>query len=115
MNPYRATLYNAAVLCILGCIGYYVNNFNAHTALVPIGSSLLLFALSPWVKKNNQTVFTIVAVFSLLLMILLIWPLKRNIDQADDFGIMRVTIEMLSCALAVFVYSKFYFENRTQS
>lgn len=107
MKPSQINLFNSCVLLFIGMAGFYANNFNFHTAIIPIGCGLLFLILNTWLKRNNITGFYVVLILSSVLCIAFIWPLIRNIEQKDHMGIMRISLEMLSCFLATLVYVKY--------
>ncbi len=111
MEPHRYNTFNACVLLFVGGIGFYASHFNIHTALMPIGSGLLLLALNRHLKKNHRAVFYLVAAMTAIVAIAYLWPLKRNLNQNDHMGIVRVCSIMLSCILALLVYVKYWMEN----
>jgi hypothetical protein len=112
MQAHQANLINAIVLLVVGLWGYAANNFNSHTAIVPLGAGLLFLVLNTFLKDGNRHVAHLVVILTLVLAIALFWPLKRNMDQADTIGTLRVGIEIVSCLFALGVFIKSFIDNR---
>ncbi|MBK8450786.1 MAG: hypothetical protein IPL42_12505 [Saprospiraceae bacterium] len=104
MKSTQATIINAIILLAIGFWGYAANNFSAHTAFVPMGFGLLLLVFAFYTKHENKVLAYIVFGLTLIVMFAMLRPFLRNADQGDLNGMIRVGLEMASCAMALIVY-----------
>ncbi|MBK8954760.1 MAG: hypothetical protein IPM34_04285 [Saprospiraceae bacterium] len=96
---------NGIVLLVVGIAGFIANNYVMHTGLTPVISGFTFILLSI-LLKNGLNYFTKPAmIFAILLAIAFFWPLLRNIEQSDIWGMTRIGIEISSCLITgYFVY-----------
>ena len=103
-SPYKVTLINALVLIILS-LWYYFSAVNfSFTGLIPCAFGVVFLVLSPWVKKHNKIIVHIVVVLTLIVLIALSFPLKNQLADENTLGILRISLMMLSSAIALIVY-----------
>jgi hypothetical protein len=112
MNPRQAALINSIVLLIVGFWGYAANNFATHTAIVPLGAGLFMLVLSWFLNKENKTLLLFMMLFTLTLFIAFMVPFRRNAEQSDYMGMLRLGIEMIACAMAFIVYLRSLKQNK---
>lgn len=104
MKPQLAARINSIVLLIVGFWGYAANNFATHTAIVPLGAGLLILIASGFLRDENKILLLVMLVFTLVLFIAFMVPFRRNAEQSDYLGMLRLGIEMIACAMAFIVY-----------
>ena len=111
-SPYKATLLNALVLIGLSLWGYFSVPDSSPTALIPCIFGIIFLALSPGVKKQNKVVAHIVVVLTLMIVIALIKPLMAQIEKENTIAIARVSLMMLSSAIALIIYIRSFIAAR---
>jgi hypothetical protein len=104
MKSNQAALMNSIVLLVVGAWGFVANHFMVHTAIVPLGAGLLFLVLSKFLSNGQKGLLILMMVLSLSLFIAFMVPFKRNAEQGDVFGMLRLGIEMIACAIAFIVY-----------
>jgi hypothetical protein len=108
MKPYRATIFNAAVLVVFGLWAYLnvAAESRSMTILIPVFFGVILALLVPTFKKENKIVAHVVAGLTLLISIALIMPLIGSISREDMVAVFRVGVMMSASLFALVVYIK---------
>jgi hydrogenase/urease accessory protein HupE len=96
---------NAIVLLIVGLWGYIANDYALHTLIVPLAAAILfgLMGMFFLIIPGRATII-LMMILSLGLFVAFIVPFRRNAEQADYMGMLRLGLEMLACAIAFIVY-----------
>ncbi len=114
MKPYLSSLINAIVLVGFGLWAYLTSDNPSVTALIPVFIGVVLLALNPWVKKEAKIPAHIAVVLTLLVFLGLIKPLMGAIDRASSIGILRVSLMLLTTAIALISFIRSFIEVRKQ-
>ena len=104
MKSEQAAFINSIILILVGFWAYVANDFKIHTLIVPLGAGLLFLILSKFLKNENRGLILFMMSITLVLFIAFMVPFKRNAEQSDYMGMLRIAIEMFACALAFIVY-----------
>ncbi|MCC6754273.1 MAG: hypothetical protein IT266_09870 [Saprospiraceae bacterium] len=84
-------------LFLFGFWGYAANDFVLHTGLTPMLSGLIFALAARYLGKHPRKNERYLIAFAMLLAIALVWPLLRNVEQADPWGIFRTSSEIAAC------------------
>lgn len=114
MNVANPSLLNAILLIALGAAGYFLPADPSPTALIPVVFGIGLLICQPGIRKHNKTVAHIAVLLTLLILVGLAMPLRGAIGREDTAAIGRVTIMLLSTALALGMFVKSFIDARKQ-
>lgn len=114
MKPHVASLWNAIILIAFSAWAYFTSETPSATALIPAGIGVLLLILNPGVKKEAKIPAHIAVLLTLVALIGLYKPLTGAIGRNSTIGIVRVSIMMLSTALALVTFIRSFIEVRKQ-
>jgi hypothetical protein len=110
MKPHFINLVNAIILIVLGGWGYLEKE--SPTALIPVFIGAYLWIQTPKMRAGDKNASHIVAAVTLLTVIGLFSPLRREMNMEDTMGTLR-SITMLGSALfALSVYVKYFMDAR---
>lgn len=112
MKPHRANFWNALVLIVLGAWGYFAAASASPTALIPVAFGVVFALSNPLFRRGNKLVEGIVVVLTLLLVIALFMPLQGALERGDTMALLRVTLMIIVCLLALAVYLKSFLDAR---
>jgi hypothetical protein len=115
MKPYFINFLNAIVLIALGTWAYLTSETPSVTALIPVFAGIILLAITPGFKKGNRVLAHIAVVLTFLMIFGLVKPLTGAIGRADNLGITRVVIMMITSLLAMVVFIKSFIDARKKS
>ena len=93
----RLALGTACILFLVGFWGYAANDFVLHTGLTPMISGLIFAIASFYIWKHPGKIERYLITFALVLAVAFVWPLMRNVEQVDPWGIFRTATEMVAC------------------
>lgn len=112
MKPYFISFLNAIVLIILGGWAYLTSETPSVTALIPVFAGIILIALTPGFKNGNRVIAHVAVVVTFVILIGLIKPLTGAIGRADNLGITRVVVMMLTSLTAMIFFVKSFIDAR---
>jgi hypothetical protein len=115
MKPYLINFLNALVLISFGGWAYLSSETPSVTALIPVTAGIILIAVTPAFRKGNKIFAHVAVTLTLLILIGLIKPLTGAIGRADDMGITRVVVMMISSFLTLIVFVKSFTDARKTS
>ena len=110
MKPHFLNLVNALVLIILGGWGYLEKD--SPTALIPVFIGAILWIQTPKMREGDKTASHIVAALTLLVIIGLFMPLRRELHMNDTMGVLRSLTMLGSSILAMSVFVKSFIDAR---
>lgn len=103
MKPYRANMINAIVLIVVGLLGYFSANMTP-TALIPVGFGVVLLLATKGMVSENKAVAHVVVLLTLVIIIMLFFPLKRAIVGDNMMRIIRIGLMIGSSIFAFIVF-----------
>lgn len=112
MRTHIVSLINAIILIVFGLWGFFGSENPSFTALIPVVFGVLLLVLNPGIKKENKIIAHIAVVFTLLVLIGLVMPLKGAISRDDVPAIMRVSVMLLASIAAMVAFVKSFVDAR---
>lgn len=112
MKPYQINIINATILVVLGAWGYLGSASPSPTSLIPVAFGVLFFALTPWFRKDNKVVAHVVVLLTFVLLFALAMPLKGSAARGNQEAVIRLSIMMISCTIAMFFYIKSFRDAR---
>lgn len=112
MKAHTASLINAILLIAMSLWGYFSSETPSWTALIPAGFGALLLAMNNGVKKENKVIAHVAVLATLLILIALIKPLLRMINQDDSIAILRVGLMLVSSIVAMVFFVKSFIDAR---
>ena len=114
MKPYSANLMAAIVLILMSFWAYFSSETPSMTALIPAIFGVIFLALTGLLKKENKVAAHIVVVLTLLVLVSLFKPLTGVLSRNDTMGVIRVSLMMLVCLIAIIVYVRSFIAARKQ-
>jgi hypothetical protein len=115
MKPYFINFLNAIVLIVLGAWAYLTSETPSVTALIPVFAGIILLAITPGFKKGNRVLAHIAVVLTFLMIFGLVKPLTGALGRADNLGLTRVVVMMITSLLAMVVFIKSFIDARKKS
>ena len=112
MKPHTASLINAIALVGLGAWGYFSSDNPSMTALIPVIFGVLILAMNKGLKAENKVISHIAVLLTLLILIGLVRPLMGAFDRGSTMAILRVSIMMITCVLAIVYFIKSFRDAR---
>ena len=112
MTAANLSLLNAVLLIALGVAGYALPEDPSITALIPVGFGIALLLCNPGVRKKNAAIAHVAVLLTLVILIALVMPLRGAIAREDSAAIGRITIMILSSALAFVFFIKSFVDVR---
>jgi hypothetical protein len=112
MKPFHINAINAAILIIVGLIGYLGSDTPSVTALIPVFAGVVFLALFKGLKDGNKVIAHIVVLLTFLTLVALFKPLSGAISRDDCGAIIRVAIMIFSGIAAMVVYIKSFIDAR---
>ena len=110
MKPHFLNLVNALVLVILGGWGYIEKD--SPTALIPVFMGAILWILTPKMREGDKNASHTAAILTLLIVIGLFMPLRRELHLGDTMGVLRSLVMLGSSLLALSIFVKSFMEKR---
>lgn len=110
MKPHFVNLVNSLVLVILG--GWAYMEKDSPTALIPVFMGLILWLLTSKMRAGDKNASHTAAVLTLLIIIGLFMPLRRELHLGDTMGVLRSLVMLGSSLLALSVFVKSFMEKR---
>ncbi|MBL7818189.1 MAG: hypothetical protein JNL70_24475 [Saprospiraceae bacterium] len=110
MKPHFLNLINSLVLIILG--GWAYLEKDAPTALIPIFVGAILWIQTPKMRDGNKNAGHIAAALTLLIVIGLFMPLRRELQLHDTMGIIRSIVMLGSSVFALSSFVKSFIDAR---
>ena len=112
MNAANLSLLNAILLIAMGLTGYFTSEDPSKTALIPVVAGVLIGLCNPGVRRQNPAIAHVAVILTLIILFALIMPLMGAVRRGDTAAIGRVTIMMLSSALAMVFFVKSFIDAR---
>ncbi len=112
MKPYKINFINAIVLIAFGSWAYFDPQNTSFTALIPLITGTLLLALTPWFKKEDKIAAHVAVLLTFLIVAGLLMPLLGAIERADNMGIFKVVVMLLSSMAAMVVFINSFVQAR---
>lgn len=110
MKPHFLNLVNALVLIILG--GWAYMEKGSPTALIPVFIGAVLWILTPKMREGDKNASQTATVLTLLIIIGLFMPLRRELRLDDTMGVLRSITMLGSSLLAFSVFVKSFVDGR---
>jgi hypothetical protein len=111
---FRVTLINAIVLVALGLWGYLAKSEPTTDAtLIPMAFGLVFGIALPLYQEENRLISYLFLVLTLLLTIALWIPMVRAYQAEQTSELIRLSLMVLSCCLALFYYLVAFLRHRT--
>ncbi len=110
MKPHFLNLVNAIVLIVLGAWGYLEKD--SPTALIPVFIGAILWIQTPKMREGDKNASHIVAGLTLLVIIGLFSPLRRETHIGDTMGVLRTLTMLGSSIVAMSVFVKSFIDAR---
>ena len=110
MKPHFVNLINALVLVVLGSWGYLSKD--APTALIPVFIGGILWLQTDKMKAGDKTAVHIAVGLTVLAVLALFMPLRREANMGDTMGVLRSAMMLLSSMFAVFAFVKSFMDAR---
>ncbi|MEM8999559.1 MAG: hypothetical protein AAGB24_04780 [Bacteroidota bacterium] len=112
MKAHTVSFFNALLLIIFSSWGYFSSDTPSFTALIPAVIGVLLLLCNKGVKNENKVMAHIAVVLTLLVLIGLVKPLTGAIARNDFLAVARVTIMLVSTAVAMVFFVKSFIDAR---
>jgi hypothetical protein len=110
MKPHFVNLLNAFVLIALGGWGYMEKD--APTALIPVFIGGILWLQTDKIKAGDKTAGHIAVGLTVLAVLGMLMPLRREANMGDTMGVLRSASMLLSSVFAVFAFVQSFLEAR---
>ncbi len=110
MKPHFLNLINALVLIILG--GWAYMEKGSPTALIPVFIGAILWIQTPKMREGDKTASHIAAGLTLLIVLGLFMPLRREAAMGDTMGVLRSLVMLGSSIFALSVFVKSFIDAR---
>jgi uncharacterized membrane protein len=110
MKPHFVNLINALVLVVLG--GWAYLSKDAPTALIPVFIGGILWLQTDKMKAGDKTAAHIAVGLTVLAVLGLFMPLRREAAMGDTMGVLRTATMLLSSIFAVFAFVKNFMDAR---
>ncbi len=114
MKVNTVSLINAITLLCLGLWGYIDSESKPVTALIPVLIGFILLLVNKGVKNQNKVIAHIAVLLTLLILIGLIKPLLGTIERENTYGIIRVSIMIISTLWAMVAFIKSFISARKE-
>lgn len=105
MKAYQLNLILCFVLVGVGLWSYEASGRDFHTLSVPVLGILLSLFHKP-LKESNQKMEKAAMLASLIVFIIMLLPLKNSIQGNNMMAVVRVSIVLLACGLALIMYMR---------
>jgi hypothetical protein len=115
MKPYVINFLNAIVLITLGSWAYISSDHPSITALIPVFAGIILIGITPGFKKGNSALAHIAVLITFLILFGLIKPLTGAIGRSDALGTVRVSIMIVTSAIAMIFFIKSFIDARREN
>lgn len=105
MNPGNINAVNAVILITLGTWGYF--DSESVTWLIPVFFGVFLLVLTQGIRNENKVQSFLAAAVNLIVLLVLLVPLKLQLEEGNINDTVKMSIMILSSLSAVFtlVYS----------
>jgi hypothetical protein len=110
MKPHFVNLLNALTLVVLG--GWAYMSKDAPTALIPVFIGAILWLQTDKIKAGDKTAAHIAVGLTVLAVLGLLMPLRREANMGDTLGVLRTAGMLLSSLFAVFAFVKSFIDAR---
>lgn len=114
MSAANASLLNALVLIVVGSLGYLLPEEPSKTALIPVVFGVVIGAMNPGVRASNKVVAHVAVGVTLLILIALVTPLRGALGREDTGAVVRVSLMLLSTAVAMVAFVKSFIDVRRE-
>jgi hypothetical protein len=110
MKPHFVNLINALILVVLG--GWAYMSKDAPTALIPVFIGGILWLQTDKIKAGDKTAAHIAVGLTVLAVLGLFMPLRREANMGDTLGVMRSALMLCSSMFAVFAFVQSFIDAR---
>jgi uncharacterized membrane protein (UPF0136 family) len=110
MNSHKVNFLNSLILIVVGLLGYFESS--SGTAIIPVVFGAVLLFCSPGLKKENKVIAHIAVLATFICLLGLFMPLNGAIGRGQNIGILRVSIMIISCSVAMIFFIKSFIANR---
>jgi hypothetical protein len=110
MKPHFVNLINALTLVVLG--GWAYLEKDAPTALIPVFIGAILWMQTDKIKAGDKTAAHIAVGLTVLAVLGLFMPLRREANMGDTMGVLRTALMLTSSMFAVFAFVKSFMDAR---
>jgi hypothetical protein len=110
MKPHFINLINALTLVVLG--GWAYLSKDAPTALIPVFIGGILWLQTDKIKAGDKTAAHIAVGLTVLAVLGLFMPLRREAAMGDTMGVLRTALMLASSMFAVFAFVKSFMDAR---
>ncbi|MBF12744.1 MAG: hypothetical protein CMC63_11300 [Flavobacteriaceae bacterium] len=112
MKASKISLINAITLLSMGSWGYFELESRPVTALIPVFVGLILLIINNGVKNENKIIAHIAVLITLIILFGLIKPLLGTIERENTFGIIRVSLMIITSLWAMIGFVKSFISAR---
>jgi len=106
---------NALILVSLGIWAFFSSETPSITALIPVFAGIILITITPGFKKGNRVFAHLAVIITFVILLGLIKPLAGAIGRADNLGITRVLVMMITSTAAIIIFVKSFINARRGS
>jgi len=110
MQPWRANFINGVILAVMGL--WAGLSSPSPTAFIPLVFGIIFLICTPFMRKGNKIVAHIVVLVTLLAIMGFAKPLMGAIDRGSTIGIIRLSVMIFSCVVALVVFIKSFIDAR---
>ena len=114
MKPHSANLLAGVVLILMSFWAYFGSETPSMTAVIPAIFGIIFLGLNGLLKKENKVVAHVIVVLTLVVLISLFKPLTGVLERNDTLGLVRVSLMILVCFIALIVYIRSFIAARKQ-
>jgi len=112
MYPYRINLFLAVALVMLGLWSFQASGRDNHTLVVPALGILLSFFHRPLLNDPHKFLKIVFGVTGII-FITYLCPLKISRERVHHMGTFRVSLMLVSTAVALFLYNRIWKTQRS--
>ncbi|MEO6190369.1 MAG: hypothetical protein ABIO44_08405 [Saprospiraceae bacterium] len=107
MRLYQINLILCLALVFIGLWSYEASGRDAHTLSVPVMGILLSLFHRP-LKAGNEKMIKGAMASTLLVFIIMLFPLRNSILADHTMAIFRVSLVLVLCAIALIYYYRYF-------
>jgi len=94
--------------------GYFGSDNPSVTALIPVMAGSVLLLLAAVMRNASRVAAHIAVILTFILVVALVKPLTAAISRSDPAAVIRVSVMIGTCILALATYIKSFIDARKQ-